>query len=147
MLTSPDFRELLKLFADAEVRYLIVGGYAVMKYTEPRFTKDLDLLISTEPKNAAAVFRSLKTFGAPLTGLTEADFSATGFFYQMGRAPLRIDVLMDVPGVDFEQAWTRRETVALAGVPMHFISKADLIRAKEAAGRPQDLLDLTNLRA
>jgi hypothetical protein len=137
----------LKLFAAAEVRYLIVGGYAVMKYTEPRFTKDLDLLISTEPKNAAAVYRSLKAFGAPLTGLTEADFTAAGFFYQMGRPPLRIDVLMDVPGVDFEQAWTRRETVALGGVPMHFISKDDLICAKEAAGRPQDLLDLANLRA
>ena len=147
MLTSPDFRELLRLFAAAEVRYLIVGGYAVMRYTEPRFTKDLDLLISTDAANAAAVYGALKAFGAPLAGLSERDFTVPGFFYQMGRPPIRVDVLMDVPGVDFEQAWNRRGTVEIDGVAMQFISRPDLIRAKEAAGRPQDLLDLANLRA
>jgi hypothetical protein len=147
MLTSPDFRDLLRLFAAGKVRYLIVGGYAVMRYTEPRFTKDLDLLIATDATNAAAAYRALKDFGAPLAGLTERDFSAPGFFYQMGRPPLRVDVLMGVPGVDFEQAWSRRETIEIVGVPMEFISKADLISAKEAAGRPQDLIDLASLKA
>lgn len=146
MLTSPDFKELLRLFAAHEVRYLVVGGYAVMRYTEPRFTKDLDLLVAADPANARAVHGALKAFGAPLTGLTESDFSRAGFFYQMGRPPLRVDVLMDVPGVDFESAWARRETTDIAGVKMDFIAKADLIRSKEAAGRPQDRLDLENLR-
>lgn len=147
MLTSPDFRELLRLFAAGNVKYLIIGGYAVMRYTEPRFTKDLDLLISTDADNASAVYNALKAFGAPLLGLSERDFTAPGFSYQMGRPPIRVDVLMDVPGVDFAEAWSRRETVEIGGVAMHFISKPDLIRAKEAAGRPQDLLDLANLRA
>jgi hypothetical protein len=65
MLTSPDFKELLSILAKHEVRYLVVGGYAVMKYTEPPFTKDLDLWIATDEKNSEAVFAALKEFGAP----------------------------------------------------------------------------------
>ncbi len=146
MLTSPDFKELLRLLAAHEVRYMVVGGYAVMRYTEPRFTKDLDLLVAADPINGRAVFAALKAFGAPMVNLTEVDFAKSGFFYQMGRPPLRVDVLMDVPGVDFEGAWLRKETEMVAGVPMNFIGKADLIRSKEAAGRTQDRLDLENLR-
>jgi hypothetical protein len=145
MLTNPDFIELLKLLAKHEVRYLVVGGYAVMRYSEPRFTKDLDLLIAADPDNAARVYAALVEFGAPLKNLTAKDFEAEGFFYQMGRAPVRVDVLMSVPGVRFAEAWPRRDEVMLSGVGVPFISKADLIRAKRAAGRPQDLLDLDAL--
>lgn len=146
MLTSPDFKELLSLFKKHKVRYLIVGGYAVMRYTEPRFTKDLDLLVGVDEGNPEAVYNALKEFGAPLAGLTASDFAAEGYFYQMGRPPLRVDVLISVPGINFSDAWERRETLEVAGVEMHFISKLDLIKSKEAAGRPQDLLDLENLR-
>ena len=145
MLTSPDFRDLLKCLASHEVRYLVVGGYAVMKYTAPRFTKDLDLWISTDIKNAESVFAALMAFGAPLKGLTPADFSQEGFFYQMGRAPLRVDIMMSLTGVDFESAWRRLEKVVIQGIEVPFISKADLIKSKKAAGRPQDLIDLGNL--
>ena len=82
MLTSPDFKELLNLFGKCKVRYLVVGSYAVMKYTEPRFTKDLDLWISTDIKNAQATFNALKEFGAPLKDMTSKDFSIEGYFYQ-----------------------------------------------------------------
>lgn len=146
MLTSPDFKELLNLFTRHEVRYLIVGGYAVMKYAEPRFTKDLDLLISTDRKNAEAAFRALKEFGAPLTNLSPKDFEDEGSFYQMGKAPFRVDMLMSIPGVDFETAWSRKETVDVGGVTMYFVGKDDLIKSKLAAGRPQDLLDVENIR-
>ena len=78
MLTSPDFRELLSLFRDNKVRYLVVGGYAVMKYTEPRYTKHLDLWISTDKANAESVFAALKAFGAPLRDLDADDFAALG---------------------------------------------------------------------
>ena len=87
MLTSPDFKDLLNLLKKHKVKYLVIGGYAVMKYTEPRFTKDLDLFVSVEPKNAKAVYAALKEFGAPLTNLTENDFMQQGYFYQMGAAP------------------------------------------------------------
>jgi hypothetical protein len=75
MLTSPDFKELLNLFTKYNVKYLIVGGYAVMRYSEPRFTKDLDLFISIELQNATAVYHALKEFGAPLSNLTVTDFT------------------------------------------------------------------------
>jgi hypothetical protein len=86
---NSDFKDLLKLFNGAKVRYLVIGGHAVMKYTEPRYTKDLDLWIEATPKNARAVFRALRDFGAPLANLTEGDFAREGTFYQMGRPPAR----------------------------------------------------------
>lgn len=146
MLTSPDFKELLSLFKKHNVQYLIVGGYAVMRYSEPRFTKDLDVLIAVNDANAAAVYNALLEFGAPLRNLTPQDFAQEGYFYQMGAPPLRVDVLMSIPGVDFVKAWKRRETVRIADMEMHFISKDDLIEAKLASGRPQDLLDLEHLK-
>jgi hypothetical protein len=146
MLTSPDFKELLSLFRKYKVKYLVVGGYAVMKYSEPRFTKDLDIWISTDRRNAAAVFQALKEFGAPLKDLSEKDFSEEGYFYQMGKAPFRLDIMMSIPGVTFKKAWKNRETVILEGLAISFISRDDLIRAKEVSGRPQDIIDAENLK-
>ena len=147
MLTSPDFKELLSLLAKHEVRYLVVGGYAVMKYTEPRFTKDLDLWIATDAENANGIFAALKEFGAPLKDLSPDDFRQEGYLYQMGNPPFRLDVMMSLPGVTFETAWTNRETVEVEGVAVPFISKADLIRTKEASGRDQDRIDVKKLRS
>lgn len=141
MFVNSDFTDLLRLFNANNVEYLVIGGYALIQYAEPRFTKDLDLWISTIPKNALAVFQSLQSFGAPLEGLTEKDFAEDGFFYQMGLPPVRIDILMGIPGIEFQTAWKRRETVWFDDLPVLFISKQDLITAKRASGRPQDLLD------
>ncbi len=146
MLTSPDFKELLNILEKYKIRYLVVGGYAVMKYTEPRFTKDLDLWISTDRENSNAVFAALKEFGAPLKNLTPEDFTQEGYFYQMGNPPFRLDIMMSIPGVEFETAWEHREEVRLEGLLLPFISKSDLIKAKEASGRNQDLIDAANLR-
>jgi hypothetical protein len=146
MLTSPDFKELLSLLEKHKVRYLVVGGYAVMKYTEPRFTRDLVLWISTDEENSKAVFGALKEFGAPLKGLTPRDFAEKGYFYQMGNPPFRLDIMMSIPGVEFERAWGNREGVRLGEFVIPFISKADLIEAKEASGRPQELIDAEKLR-
>ncbi len=141
MFVNSDFSDLLRLFNANSVKYLVIGGYAVVQYAEPRYTKDLDLWISTDPQNAAAVYRSLLTFGAPLNGLTEKDFSEDGFFYQMGRPPVRVDILMGIPGIKFQEAWERRETVWFEDLPVCFISRQDLISAKRASGRPQDQID------
>ncbi len=146
MLTSPDFRELLNILDKHKVRYLVVGGYAVMKYTEPRFTRDLDLWIATDPENAEAVFAALREFGAPLKDLAPADFMREGYFYQMGNPPFRLDIMMSLPGVTFEAAWPNREEARVEGLVIPFISKADLIRTKEASGRDQDLIDVQKLR-
>lgn len=141
MFVNSDFSDLLRLFNANHVEYLVIGGYALIQYAEPRYTKDLDFWISTDQKNAAAVYRSLKNFGAPLNGLTQADFAEDGFFYQMGVPPMRIDILMGIPGMVFSDAWKRRETVWFDDLPVFFISKQDLIATKLASGRPQDLID------
>jgi len=146
MLRSPDFRELLSILAKHKVRYLVVGGYAVMKYTEPRFTKDLDLWIATNEENSEAVFAALQEFGAPLKNLAPADFTQEGYFYQMGTPPFRLDIMMSIPGVTFEAAWANREEAQVQGLVIPFISKTDLIRTKEASGRDQDLIDAKKLR-
>jgi len=145
MLQSQDFKELLSILERHEVRYLVIGGYAVMLYSEPRWTKDLDIWIALDAENARAVFAALREFGAPLSGLTEEDFSAPGYFYQMGNPPLRLDVMMDIPGGDFELAWPRRNTIDLEGTAIHFIGREDLIAVKLASGRDQDLRDVAAL--
>jgi len=106
----------------------------------------LDLWVATDSDNAHALYQALKEYGAPLVGLTEKDFSAPGYFYQMGRPPLRVDIMMSIPGIEFEDAWKRREEASIAGLSIPFISRQDLIRAKEASGRPQDLIDVDNLK-
>lgn len=124
---------------------MVIGGYAVIQYGEPRFTKDLDLWVSTDPENATAVFEALVEFGAPLTNLSEKDFAEEGYFYQMGNPPVRVDILMGIPGVEFGKAWERRNIVSFDDIDVTFIAKSDLIAAKRAAGRPQDLLDADSL--
>ena len=145
MFVNSDFSDLLRLFNASHVRYLVIGGYAVIQYAEPRFTADLDLWTGTEPRNAGAVYEALREFGAPLSGLTAEDFAEEGYFYQMGVPPVRVDVLMGIPGIGFEEAWARRVEIDFDGLPVPFISREDLITAKRASGRPQDMTDVQSL--
>jgi hypothetical protein len=141
MFVNSDFSDLLRIFNEYNVRYMVIGGYAVVQYAEPRFTKDLDVLISTDATNAETVFNALREFGAPLAGLTPNDFAEEGFFFQIGVPPVRVDILMGIPGIQFEDCWNRRVEVDFEGLRVIFISKQDLIASKRAAGRPQDLID------
>lgn len=145
MFVNSDFTELLNLFNANSVKYLVIGGYALIQYAEPRYTKDLDLWVSTDPANATVVFQALRNFGAPLEGMTENDFAEDGYFYQMGMPPVRVDILMGIPGIKFKDAWENRTEVHFDTVPVSFIGKEDLIIAKRAAGRPQDLIDVAML--
>jgi hypothetical protein len=139
---NSDFEELLNVFNRNGVRYLIVGGHAVMLYTEPRYTKDLDVWIEASEENAARVFRALAEFGAPLAGLQASDFSRQGFFYQLGQPPARVDILMSIEGVTFEEAWPNRNERVFGGQLTCFIGRSDLIKNKRATGRHIDLHDL-----
>jgi len=96
---NSDFKELLSLFNANNVEYLIIGGVAYIFYAEPRYTKDLDVWIKADSENAKNVYRALMQFGAPLTGLSADDFAHEGFFYTMGVAPVRVDILMSIDGV------------------------------------------------
>ncbi|MGE3467263.1 MAG: hypothetical protein AB7J13_10045 [Pyrinomonadaceae bacterium] len=116
-----------------------------MKYTEPRYTKDLEVWVEASAENSLKVYSALQKFGAPLLGIRAVDFESDGFF-QMGVPPVRIDILMSIDGVDWEGAWTRRQLGDFDGVPAFFLDKSDLVAAKTAAGRTQDILDIESLR-
>ncbi|MGD0295204.1 MAG: DUF6036 family nucleotidyltransferase [Terracidiphilus sp.] len=131
------------------VRYLVVGAYAVIYHAQPRFTKDLDLFIKADPANAQAIYAALAAFGAPLQGIQPEDFAERGSFFRFGNDPRCIDILPDIPGVEFEAAWERRVEGVIdpkSGLKAYFISAPDLIAAKLAAGRPQDLADAEAIR-
>jgi hypothetical protein len=143
-----DFKELLSLFNENKVKYLVVGGYAVSFHTQPRATKDLDILIKPAADNAKAVFVALAKFGAPLEGLTPDDFIERGKFYRMGHPPLMVDILPEISGVDFDTAWEKRVEAEIdKGLHVPFIDTDNLLAAKIASGRPEDLADVAALRS
>ena len=145
-MMTEDFKDLLRLLNANAVEYLLIGGHAFSVHAEPRTTKDLDIFIRSDPKNAIAVFRALAQFGAPLAGMTEVDFM-DGTTFQIGQPPDRIDVLQKIEGITFEEAWQNRvEGTIDDEIPAHVISRDDLIRNKLAVGRDQDLLDVKVLR-
>jgi hypothetical protein len=143
-----DQKDLLAVFNAHRVRYLVVGAHAVGVHAEPRGTKDLDVFIQANPTNSEAVFAALAEFGAPLAGMTPADFNdAPGSVFQMGVPPSRVDILQKIEAVDFDEAWANRiETFIAADIPTQVISRDDLIKNKLAVGRPQDLLDVEKIR-
>lgn len=142
---NDDFADLLRSFDRFGVEYLVVGGYAVMAYAEPRYTKDLDVWVRPSDANAKRVWAALADFGAPLEGVSVADFATPGLVYQIGMAPVRIDILMSVDGLTFEEAWEGRVRLDFGGVHGWLIGKEDLIRNKVASARPEDLLDVKAL--
>jgi hypothetical protein len=146
-MMNKDFKDLLRTLNANAAEYLIIGGYALAVHLTPRTTGDLDLFIRSDQENAKAVFRALKQFGAPLEGMTEADF-VDGTIFQIGQEPDRIDILQRIDGITFDEAWANRiEGMIDCDVPASVISKDDLIRNKLASGREQDLLDVKKLRA
>jgi len=143
---NSDFKDLLAALNDAGAEYLVVGGYAVGKHTEPRYTKDLDVWINNSLENAGRVLAALAEYGAPVKGASPADFAGTDKFFQIGVEPVRIDVISDLPGLDFSESWKKRVIADVDGLRVNFISLPDLIRNKEITGRSRDLEHLRELR-
>jgi len=128
-----------------DVRYLVVGAYAVIYYAEPRYTKDLDIWVEPSIENARLVWKALAAFGAPLEGVTLEDFCNPEMVYQIGVAPNRIDVMMNIPGVDFSSAWQSKVESTYGGEHINIIGLDDLIKAKKTVDREQDRLDVKTL--
>jgi len=144
-----DYKDLLSAFNAYGVKYLIVGAYAVIYHAQPRFTKNIDILIQVAPENAQAAFDSLAEFGVPLEGLRPGDFAERGSFFRFGYDPHGFDILLEIPGVDFDAAWERHVEGVIdpkSGLKACFISAPDLIASKLAAGRPQDIADAEAIR-
>ena len=142
---NTEFVEMLSALSEADAEFLVVGAHALAAHGVPRATGDLDLWVRSTPENAKKVLAALQKFGAPLFDLSVQDLSTPEIVFQIGVAPLRIDILTSITGVDFEEAWTRRKEMELGGVRFGVISREDLIRNKRATGRPKDLLDVESL--
>jgi predicted nucleotidyltransferase len=144
-----DLKELLRLFNERGVRYLIIGAVAIGYHAQPRYTKDLHIFVSSDPANAALVHKALAEFGAPLAEVSEADLTDESKFFRFGREPVQFDVMPGVLGINFEQAWERRISGVIdevTGLQAHIVSREDLIAAKLASGRLQDLADVDAIR-
>jgi hypothetical protein len=139
---NKDFEELFHLLNSAQAKYLVVGAYAVIFHTEPRYTKDIDVWVQSDSENADKVYEALRRFGAPLGDLTIKDLSRPTTVYQIGVEPNRIDILTGISGVSFEKAWQRRKKDYYGDERIFLLDLKDIIKAKKAAGRKQDLLDL-----
>ena len=143
---NKDFENLIHCLNREGADFLVVGAYAVMIHTQPRYTKDIDFLVRATKKNAEKVYQALQKFGAPLQDLTLEDLSNPELVYQIGVEPNRIDILMGIDGLGFEEAWKNKESFHYGAEPIFVMSVADLIRTKKAVGRPKDLLDVESLK-
>jgi hypothetical protein len=145
---NEDFRDLLVLLADAGVEFVIVGAYALAFHGAPRASGDIDLFVRPSAVNAGLVFDVLVRFGAPLraAGVTAADFTQPGAVYQIGLPPRRIDLLTEISGVTFDEAWASRVLAEVEGRTVSFMGREALIKNKEASGRLKDVADVDRLR-
>ena len=141
---NQDFLDLLRAFVAADVRFLVVGAYALGLHGRPRATGDLDVWIDATADNARRVMRA-EMFGAPMADIREADFARPGIAYQIGLPPRRIDVLTELTGLTFAEAWPGRVRAPFGGEDVDFIGRADFIRNKRQTGRLKDLADIEGL--
>lgn len=147
MILPEDLKQLLLAFNAHGVEYLIIGGYAVGVYCEPRATKVLDLFIRADTRNSEAVYCALAAFGAPLAGLTPANFrDDPNSIFQIGLPPARVDILQHIVGVTFDEAWKQRKEASLDEIATHVISAEHLIQNKLQSGRMRDLADVEAIR-
>jgi hypothetical protein len=144
-MLNQDFREFLQLLNANQVRYLVVGGYAVALHGYPRYTKDIDVWIEMTPQNADRIIQALEQFGFGALGLKREDFLQEDTIIQLGYPPRRIDILTTLLGVNFEDCFGIRNVVIINDVPVNFIDLESLRKNKMATGRAQDLADLENL--
>ena len=138
---------MLSALSEAGAEFLVVGAHALAAHGHPRATGDLDLWVNPTEENAVRVWAALVDFGAPLTDVSQKDFSQADLVYQIGVVPQRIDILTSVTGLRFDDAWPRRIAVGIGGFDLPVLGREDLIANKRAVGRLRDLADVAELEA
>lgn len=141
---NSDFRDMVAALQAEEAVFMIVGAHAMAVHGVPRATGDFDIWIRPDPENAQRVFRALEEFGAPLaaTDLQVEDLSKPGTVYQIGLPPRRIDLLTEIDGVNFDEAWQSKTISQVYALEAPFLGRDALLRNKKASGRPKDLVDV-----
>lgn len=145
-MLNEDYKEMLRILLDNEVKFLVVGAYALGVYGYPRATGDVDIWVEPTLDNSRKVYKSLKKFGAPLSDISQSTFAEAGLVFQIGVAPRRIDIITSIDGVTFKHAFQTKEEVKIERLRIPFLSKANLIKNKKATGRDKDKLDIKYLR-
>ena len=145
MKLERDLREFIELLNARDVRYVIVGAYALAHHGRPRYTGDIDFFVEPSAQNAERLSQVLDQFGFANIGILEEDFTAADQVVQLGVEPHRMDLMTSISGVAFEEAWNTREYGDLDGLQVPYISRELLKRNKAAVGRKQDLADLDYL--
>jgi hypothetical protein len=141
----PEWRELLGLFNERKVEYLIVGGHALAFHGAPRFTGDVDILVKPDPENAKHIIEALKDFGFEFSILTVEDFQKADQVVQLGVPPVRVDFMTSLSGVNWEEAEKGKVAGHMGAVPVYFLGREQFIATKRAAGRKKDLADIEAL--
>ena len=147
MKLSPDLREFIELLNSHKVEFLIVGAHALAFHGLPRYTKDVDIFIATDHRNAEAVAKVIQEFGFGSTRPTSDDFLSPNLVIQLGVEPHRIDLLTGLSGIAWGEAWASKIPGILDDIPVAFLSRETYIKNKLASGRPQDLADVARLQA
>lgn len=145
MEVQTDFKELLALFNDHRVSYLIVGGYALAFHGAPRFTGDLDIFVKPDHENAQSIVAALDAFGFASLRLTSADFERPDQVIQLGVSPVRIDLITSITGVSWDEALAGRVSSTYGDVPVYYIGREEFVLNKRTTGRKRDLADLEAL--
>jgi hypothetical protein len=144
-MLNEDYRDALHILLSNEVRFLVVGAYALGAYGYPRATGDFDIWVDASIENSKKIYVSLAEFGARLADISEQTFAEKGIVFQIGIAPRRIDIITCIDGVDFREAYEKKEVIEVDGLNIPFLSKEDLIKNKRSTGREKDRLDAENL--
>jgi hypothetical protein len=144
-MLNQDFKEFIQLLNANQVKYLVIGGYAVAIHGHPRYTKDIDIWIETSPENSQKLMEALIEFGFGSLGLDAEDFQSPDQIIQLGYPPNRIDLITTPDGIEFESCYQAKIEVKINDINVNFIDLENLKKNKQASGRLQDLADLENL--
>ncbi|HWV72486.1 MAG TPA: nucleotidyltransferase [Pseudosphingobacterium sp.] len=146
MIFEQDFIDFVQLLNEHEVKYMVVGAYALSLHGRPRHTGDLDIWIKPDKDNAQKMIKVIKDFGFEGLGLSDNDFLRENYVTQLGYPPLRIDILNSISGVDFDEAYKEKVETEIDDLKIYFISANDFIKNKQASGRAKDLGDIEALK-
>src|SRR5271155_5400486 len=140
-----DFQDFLRLLNANEIRYVVIGGYAVAFHGYVRYTGDLDIFVELSLENAGKLTRALREFGFDLPAVQPALFLRKGKIIRMGHEPMRLEILNEIDGVSFQECYSRRRIASLGRLKINFIALPQLLKNKRASRRQQDLADVEAL--
>jgi len=146
MTLDPDFEDFIQFLNQYEVDYMIVGGYAMAFHGNPRYTGDLDIWIDISESNAEKILLVIQAFGFSSLGFKKEDFLKENLINQIGYPPLRIDILTNIDGIDFKEAYTQKQVIEIEDLKANYIGLRDLIQNKKTSGREKDIIDVKTLQ-